>query len=145
MFGIKFFDCIDRGVLQVVNRSQSGLLAVGMMLEKKIVYCPVNEPVFIIYCPVFFFINRFQFGVKESEHWLGKAFTFDLCPVFQAIGWKINLINRLLMPSVSVQTFGTHVAVSTIHFIWNRPFCSLSGEPVNLRIDFRSFGFVGLF
>ena len=86
----------------MVDGAKGGLLTIRMFLKKEIIDRPINQPVFIVNRPVFLFINRFQFCMKQPENRLGKPFTLNLRPMFQAVGWKIHFIDSLFMPGVSI-------------------------------------------
>ena len=90
------------------------LCAIGMVLEEQRVHFCVRCTTIIVLPAVELFINRFQFGVEQTEHAFLKALALDHHPLLQFITWDIVHIHRALGAGVCI---GTARANALHHFI----------------------------
>jgi len=85
VLGEECLDGLDGWVLEVFDRTESGLLPVGMILEEEGAHLAPDEAFLVVDGAVLLLVDGLELGVEKPEHGIVETFGLDLGPVLEAV------------------------------------------------------------
>ena len=95
--GMVFADVLHRGILQVLDGADSGLLAVGMVGEQGRHHRLVDAAVVLSHANVLLLVDGFQLGVEQTQHQVGEAVALHLGPGLELVGRDVLHVHRVVV------------------------------------------------
>ena len=69
----------------MIDGTDSWLLSIGMNFVEQLIQGRANDATAVIQGSVLFFVNCFQFGMKQSKHGVDKTVGFNRRPLLQSV------------------------------------------------------------
>ena len=133
-------DIGDRGVLQVLLRTDGGLCAIGMVGPQQGTDRVVQFSHITGQSDVILLIHSLELGVETTNHHIHKAVALNLSPVLDLVGRDILCITGHIVRCIGVCTLRTDGSHQLIVFIGN----VILGSQLTDRVDLMVSLFTGL-
>ena len=125
----------NRGVLQVLLRTQHRLLAVGVVGEQRAVHRLIDLATVLRERHILLLVDGFKLGVETTNHNILEAVSLDFEPILDLIRGNVLDIHGHIVTRVGVGTLRTDGCHQLVVLVGNSQLRRLVADRVNALVD----------
>ena len=134
---------LHRGVFQVLDGADGGLLAIGVVGEEGSHHRLVDAAVVLGHTDVLLLIDSLKLGVEQAQHQVGKAVALHLGPLLDLVGGDVFDIHRIVVRGEGVGALAADGGHRLVVLVGDGDGRGDVADRVDLVVDLGTLGLVG--